>query len=153
MFCGVLRVWLQTAMGAAVEHTPSRTGFWREQSSNHFGSMHAYIIYLKLHCPAGEYECPLIARGLPPRPQGPIDIAKAGGSIPFKNVFPAAAEFTYVVDNPAFSVRAGETLPAKKATAIAVVFKDAGTAVHTARLSVACPTRSATPWVFYLRAV
>lgn len=112
-----------------------------------------YIIQLKRYCLAGEYECPLTARGLPPRPQGPIDIAKGGGSIPFKNVFPAAAEFTYVVDNPAFSVRAGETLPAKKATAIAVVFKDAGTAVHTARLSVACPTRSATPWVFYLRAV
>lgn len=103
---------------------------------------------------AGVYECPLTARGLPPRPQGPFDVARGAGSVPFRNVFHVAADFCYALDNPAFSVRAGEALPAKKSTAIAVGFKDAGgAAVRTARLTVTCPARTPTPWVFYLRAV
>ena len=107
-----------------------------------------------LHFLAGEYQCPLVGSSTPPRPQGPFDLARGTGSVPFKNVFWAAAEFTYAADNAAFTVRAGDALPAKKAAAIAVVFKDAGSAAkRTARLTVTCPARCATPWVFYLRAV
>lgn len=91
---------------------------------------------------------------MPPWPQGPFDLAPGAGSVPFKNVFWAAADFAYAVDNAAFTVRAGDTLPAKKAAAVAVAFKDAaGVAKRTARLTVTCPARCTTPWVFYLRAV
>ena len=103
---------------------------------------------------AGEYECPLVGGSMPPRPQGPFDLAHGAGTVPFKNVFWAASEFAYGVDNAAFTVRAGDALPAKKAAAIAVAFRDAaGAAKRTACLTVTCPARCATPWVFYLRAV
>ena len=54
--------------------------------------------------PAGEYQCPLVGRCIPPKPQGPIDCSKGSGTVQFKNVFTTEAEFLYSVDNSAFQV-------------------------------------------------
>lgn len=63
----------------------------------------------------GDYTIPLFGHCLPPRPQGPYTL-KVGQtiSIPFKNVFPQTMQFSYSINSPAFSVRAPETLKAKK---------------------------------------
>eukprot|EP00955_Chlamydomonas_euryale_P115431 366348-Chlamydomonas_euryale.AAC.12 len=104
----------------------------------------------------GEYEVPLVGRCLPPKPQGPIECGKGSGSVPFKNVFDRDAEFLYSVDNPAFAVsKPSEKVPAKKATNIAVAFKPdpaKGATTRTGKLTVACPSMSSSPWVFYLQA-
>jgi hypothetical protein len=39
------------------------------------------------------------------RVQGPVDCSKGSGSVPFKNVFAADADFVFSLDNPAFQVR------------------------------------------------
>ena len=63
----------------------------------------------------GDYTIPLFGHCLPPRPQGPYTL-KVGQtiSIPFKNVFPQTMQFSYSINSSAFSVRAPETLKAKK---------------------------------------
>jgi hypothetical protein len=100
---------------------------------------------------AGEYTCPLLGRCQPPKPLGPILLAKAAGAVPFKNVFAQEAEFTYAVDNPAFVVKAGERLGAKRGTSIAVAYKGGGER-STGKLTVACPKMTGAQWVFYLQA-
>ena len=74
------------------------------------------------------------------------------GSINFKNIFPKQAEFLYSIDNPAFTVKPSEIIPAKKATVIAVSYKEDASKPRTAKLTVTCPSETQTPWVFYLRA-
>ncbi|XP_021264314.1 hydrocephalus-inducing protein homolog isoform X3 [Numida meleagris] len=109
--------------------------------------------------PGGEYTIPLFGLALPPRPQGPF-LIKAGGStsIPFKNIFPQPTTFRYSVENPAFAVRATETLRPKKTVFMAVSFQGSpdGTKVPvTSRLVVSCARAdglgAGVSWVFYLR--
>jgi hydrocephalus-inducing protein len=51
---------------------------------------------LTLSSPAGgEYSVPLVGRCLAPKAQGPIDVSKGSGSVPFKNVFQVDADFVY----------------------------------------------------------
>ncbi|ORY39534.1 hypothetical protein BCR33DRAFT_853320, partial [Rhizoclosmatium globosum] len=69
----------------------------------------------------GDYVCPLYGHCTTPRPQGPITIkVGATASVSFKNVFTTPASFSFVVDNPAFSVKAQETIPPKKVIVMAI---------------------------------
>lgn len=63
----------------------------------------------------GDYTIPLFGHCLPPRPEGPYTV-KAGQTItiPFKNVFSHTMQFSYSVNSSAFSVKALETLKARK---------------------------------------
>jgi hydrocephalus-inducing protein len=121
---------------------------------------------------AGEYVCPLLGRCQPPKPLGPIMLAKNAGTVAFKNVFSSEAEFLYAVDNPAFSVKPGEKIGAKKSVSIAVTYKgpvaggSAGPVAaaaeqqqaqaqaqrSTGKLTVSCPKLTSAQWVFYLQA-
>lgn len=48
-------------------------------------------------------------------------------SIPFRNVFPRETDFSFTLDNPAFSLgRVAEKLGPKKSTSICVTFKPDG---------------------------
>uniref|UniRef100_A0A8C9LFZ1 HYDIN n=1 Tax=Pavo cristatus TaxID=9049 RepID=A0A8C9LFZ1_PAVCR len=109
--------------------------------------------------PGGEYSIPLFGLALPPRPQGPF-LIKAGGSasIPFKNIFPQPTAFRYSVENPAFTVRATETLRPKKTIFMAVSFEGSPDGTKTpvsSRLVVSCARAdglgAGISWVFYLR--
>ena len=77
---------------------------------------------------------------------------QGSAQIPWKNVFNKQIEFFYSVDNPAFSVKASESLAAKKTTTIAVIYKEDASRPRTAKLMIACPGEAAMPWVFYLQA-
>jgi hydrocephalus-inducing protein len=99
---------------------------------------------------AGDYVCTVTGRSLPPAPQGPFSIRDKGSSIPFKNIFAKAVAFTYAVDNPAFVVSKGETVPAQKGASIAVAFKAQPDMPRNGKLVVTC-AETATPWVFYLQ--
>ena len=72
--------------------------------------------------------------------------------VQWKNIFTKQVEFFYSVDNPAFSVKASESLPAKKTTSIAVTYKEDPSKPRTAKLTVASPGEAPSPWVFYLQA-
>jgi hydrocephalus-inducing protein len=104
----------------------------------------------------GEYHCPLVGRCVPPKPQGPIECGKGSGAVAFKNVFMQEGEFFYSIDNAAFTVaKPSEKIPSKKPTSISVSFKpDAarGLTQRTGKLTVACPSQTPSPWVFYLQA-
>ena len=71
-------------------------------------------LFLSSHV-GGDYAIPLHGHCLPPRPEGPYTV-KAGQTIgiPFKNVFPQTMQFSYTCNNPTFSVKAAETLKARK---------------------------------------
>lgn len=105
---------------------------------------------------AGTYEIPLIGRCVPPKPQGPIECGKGSGVVPFTNVFPTEAEFQYSLDNPAFAVaKPSEKIGSKKTTNITVSFKPdpaKGLTARTGKLTVACPSQTSSPWVYYLQA-
>ena len=77
---------------------------------------------------------------------------QGSAQIPWKNVFNKQVEFFYSVDNPAFSVKASETLAAKKTTNVAVTYKEDTSRPRTAKLVIACPGEAAASWVFYLQA-
>ncbi|XP_044289866.1 hydrocephalus-inducing protein homolog [Varanus komodoensis] len=109
----------------------------------------------------GDYTIPLFGTCVPPKPQGPIQI-RAGSStiIPFKNVFMQPMAFTYLVENPAFTIRATETIRPKKSATITVSFEgnpSGSKAPVTSKLVVSCPRAaglgSAVSWVFYLKGV
>ncbi len=72
----------------------------------------------------GDYVIPLFGLCLPPKPQGPF-VIKPGHSvsIPFKNVFPQLTQFKFCVDNPAFVVKSGDTIKAKKVIQINVAYE------------------------------
>ena len=71
----------------------------------------------------GDYLIPIQGHCLAPRPQGPFNIKAGGGiSIPFKNVFHQARQFSFSVDNPAFAVKTGDTLKPRKVYNIFVQF-------------------------------
>lgn len=104
-----------------------------------------------------EYVCPVTAKCVPPKPQGPFKLSGAGGSVNFKNVFDVETEFTMTTDNPWFTVDRVATVGAKAETQVAVKYgapegweegKDAPT---TGKLLVTCKGSPA-PWVYYLKA-
>ncbi|NXK55437.1 HYDIN protein, partial [Chauna torquata] len=115
---------------------------------------------LQLSSPlGGEYSIPLFGLALPPKPQGPFHV-KAGSStsIPFKNIFLQPTAFRYSVENPAFSVRATETLRPKKTIFMTVSFEGSpagGKAPVSSRLVVSCARAAGLGpgvcWVYYLR--
>ncbi|KAJ3416712.1 hypothetical protein HDV05_000542 [Chytridiales sp. JEL 0842] len=106
----------------------------------------------------GDYICPLYGHCIPPRPQGPITI-KMGSSatVPFKNVFAHPATFNFVVDNPAFSVKATESIGAKKVVSMVITAHaptpNAGEpkGVKVGKLTVTHKGGSNVSWVYYLR--
>ncbi|XP_042303381.1 LOW QUALITY PROTEIN: hydrocephalus-inducing protein homolog [Sceloporus undulatus] len=109
----------------------------------------------------GDYTIPLCGTCVPPKPQGPIQI-KAGTSttIPFKNVFMQSMSFTYLVENPAFTIKATETIRSKKSAAILVSFDgnlSGRKAAVTSKLVVSCPRAagmaSGVSWVYYLKGI
>ncbi len=58
------------------------------------------------------------------------------------------------MDNPAFSVKPGEKIAAKKPTSIAVAFKPdpSGPTQRSGKLTVSCPGQTQAQWVYYLQA-
>ncbi|KAL0040642.1 hypothetical protein WJX79_000331 [Trebouxia sp. C0005] len=100
----------------------------------------------------GEYACQVNGRCLPPKPSGPFEVVKGTVQITWKNVFSKQVEFFYSVDNPAFSVKASESLAAKKTTNVAVTYKEDPSKPRTAKLMISCPGEAPSPWVFYLQA-
>ena len=100
----------------------------------------------------GKYECPLVARCIPPKPRGPIDVKGAGGTVPFRNVFDRDVEFSLVVeDNPSFVVKDKEVIKAKTTANISVQYKPVEGASAMGTLKVMC-AETTSPWCFYLRA-
>ncbi len=94
----------------------------------------------------------LFHRCTPPRPQGPIEIAKGAGSISFTNVLPKQATFSLAVDNPAFVVKASETIAAKKSCQVAIAMsKDTAGQAAIGRLTISCPAETTATWTYYLR--
>ena len=116
----------------------------------------------------GDYLIPIHGHCLTPRPQGPFNI-KAGGSIsiPFRNVFHQARQFNFSVDNPLFTVKAGDTLKPRKVYNILVQFekttnersKQADIPVKLAKLVVTCVQSASRQnrgeeglqWTYYLK--
>ena len=109
----------------------------------------------------GEYIIPLFGMALPPKPQGPF-LIRAGYNIviPFKNVFYQTVTFSFIVENPAFSVRAIDTVRPKKINNITVYFdgNPSGSKTPiTSKLIVVCPPgegrETRIKWVYYLKGI
>ncbi|XP_072823786.1 hydrocephalus-inducing protein homolog [Vicugna pacos] len=110
----------------------------------------------------GEYIIPLFGVALPPKPQGPF-LIRAGYSIviPFKNVFYHPVTFSFIVENPAFSVRAMDSVRPKKINNITVYFEgnpSGSKTPITSKLIVACPPgegsgETGLKWVYYLKGI
>jgi hydrocephalus-inducing protein len=94
--------------------------------------------------------------------------------VPFKNVFSASTTFNFVVDNPAFIVKASEVIPSKKVIQVAVSFKPPGlgdggkgdktaaaqaaaassflsTGPKVGKLTVTSSSNNQVVWVYYLK--
>jgi hydrocephalus-inducing protein len=107
----------------------------------------------------GEFVCSLYGNGVAPRPQGPFLIANgATKNITFKNVFNEARDFSFVVDNPRFSVNVvSQKLDANKEIALTIKFEGpsgdgASEEFTSGKLYVSCPELKALPpWIYYLR--
>ncbi|XP_069312434.1 hydrocephalus-inducing protein homolog [Eulemur rufifrons] len=109
----------------------------------------------------GEYVIPLFGVALPPKPQGPF-LIRAGYNIiiPFKNVFHQVVTFSIIVENPAFTVRATDTVRAKKINNITVYFEgnpSGSKTPITTRLTVSCRpgegSEAIIKWVYYLKGI
>ncbi|KAJ3115022.1 hypothetical protein HDU96_001327 [Phlyctochytrium bullatum] len=107
----------------------------------------------------GDYICPLYGHCIPPRPQGPITIKQGStASVPFKNVFSTTATFNFVVDNPAFSVKATEAIASKRVITM-VIQAHAPTpgnnneprSAKVGKLTVTHKGGSNVSWIYYLR--
>lgn len=126
---------------------------------SHLGETKGILILSSLS--GGEYLIPLFGMALPPKPQGPL-LIRAGHSIiiPFKNVFSHTATFSFTVENPAFSVRAVDSVRPKKINNITVHFEgnpSGSKTPITSKLIVACPpgqgSETAIKWVYYLKGI
>ena len=129
---------------------------------SHLGDTHATLTISSHSC--GDYSFPLHGHCLAPKPQGPFNIKPGSSiSIPFKNVFTQSTQFTFSVDNPAFIVKSGDTLKARKTYNILLSYdaKQADSNVaKTGKLTVTSQ-QSAKPggrgkssvisWVYYLK--
>lgn len=109
----------------------------------------------------GEYIIPLFGMALPPKPQGPF-LIRAGYNIiiPFKNIFFHTVNFSYIVENPAFTVRAIDTTRPKKINNITVFFEgnpSGSKTPITSKLIVSCPpgegSETGIKWVYYLKGI
>ncbi|KAI9356512.1 hypothetical protein DFJ73DRAFT_958267 [Zopfochytrium polystomum] len=104
----------------------------------------------------GDYLCPLYGHCIAPRPQGPITI-KAGStaSVPFKNVFSSTANFSFVVDNVAFSVKAQESIAAKKVVTMVITAHSPPSTEpkgqRVGKLTVTNKGGANESWIYYLR--
>ncbi|KAL4686972.1 hypothetical protein H8959_019100 [Pygathrix nigripes] len=126
---------------------------------SHLGETKGILILSSLA--GGEYIIPLFGMALPPKPQGPFPI-RAGYSIiiPFKNVFYHMVTFSIIVDNPAFTVHAVESVRPKKINNITVSFEGnpSGSKIPiTTKLIVSCPpgkgSETGIKWVYYLKGI
>ncbi|XP_041629003.1 hydrocephalus-inducing protein homolog isoform X2 [Vulpes lagopus] len=109
----------------------------------------------------GEYTIPLFGVALPPKPQGPF-LIRAGYNIviPFKNIFYQTVNFSFMVENPAFSVRAVDSVRPKKINNITVYFEgnpSGSKTPITSKLIVSCPpsegNETGIKWVYYLKGI
>ncbi|XP_008833211.1 hydrocephalus-inducing protein homolog [Nannospalax galili] len=109
----------------------------------------------------GEYIIPLFGIALPPKPQGPF-LIRAGYNIiiPFKNVFLHQANFSFIVENPAFTIRASDSVRPKKINNITVFFEgnpSGNKTPITTKLIVTClhceGSESGIKWVYYLKGI
>nr|XP_004659621.2 hydrocephalus-inducing protein homolog [Jaculus jaculus] len=109
----------------------------------------------------GEYIIPLFGIALPPKPQGPF-LIRAGYNIviPFKNVFLYPVNFSFIVENPAFFIRAADSVRPKKINNITVFFEgnpSGNKTPITTKLIVTCPQgegiESGIKWVYYLKGI
>ncbi|XP_006746825.1 hydrocephalus-inducing protein homolog, partial [Leptonychotes weddellii] len=109
----------------------------------------------------GEYIIPLFGVALPPKPQGPF-LIRAGYNIviPFKNIFYHPVTFSFIVENPAFSVRAVDSVRPKKINNITVSFEgnpSGSKTPITSKLIVSCPpsegNEAGVKWVYYLKGI
>lgn len=109
----------------------------------------------------GEYIIPLFGVAVPPKPQGPFQI-RAGYNIviPFKNVFYHTVTYSFIVEHPAFSVRAMDSVRPKKINNITVFFEgnpSGNKTPITSKLIVSCPPgdgrETGIKWVYYLKGV
>ncbi|XP_045149859.1 hydrocephalus-inducing protein homolog [Echinops telfairi] len=108
----------------------------------------------------GEYVIPLFGMALPPKPQGPF-LIRAGYNIiiPFKNVFYQTVTFSFIVENPAFTIRATDTVRPKKINNITVFFEgnpSGNKTPVTSKLIVSCTPGEggeAIKWVYYLKGI
>ncbi|XP_036202709.1 hydrocephalus-inducing protein homolog [Myotis myotis] len=109
----------------------------------------------------GEYIIPLFGVAVPPKPQGPLQI-RAGYNIviPFKNVFYHTVTYSFIVEHPAFSVRAMDSVRPKKINNITVYFdgNPSGSKTPiTSKLIVSCSPgegrETGVKWVYYLKGV
>ncbi len=112
----------------------------------------------------GDYSIPLHGHCLAPKPQGPFNIKPGSNiSIAFRNIFTQSTQFVFSVDNPAFIVKAGDVLKARKTYNIMITYdaKQADSNVaRTGKLTVT-NQQSAKPegrgksggisWVYYLK--
>eukprot|EP00976_Prorocentrum_cordatum_P058071 1170338-Prorocentrum_minimum.AAC.1 len=64
----------------------------------------------------------------------------------------ARAEFKYIVDNAAFAVKPGESIPAKRVVPIDITFDASKSSQKTGKLVITCPSLSPAPWLYYLQA-
>ncbi|XP_027261798.1 hydrocephalus-inducing protein homolog isoform X2 [Cricetulus griseus] len=126
---------------------------------SHLGETKGILSLLSLI--GGEYIIPLFGIALPPKPQGPF-LIRAGYNIviPFKNVFSHTATFSFIVENPAFTIRASESVRSKKINNITVYFEgnpSGSKTPITTKLIVTCPqcegTESGIKWVYYLKGI
>ena len=107
----------------------------------------------------GEYAFPLHGHCLPSKPLGPFNI-KAGTTtnIPFKNIF-GHTTYAMSIDNPAFTVKASESIRSKKTHNIIVGFDSTNIGQsknQVGKLIVSCshPSGGATvSWTFYLKGI
>jgi hydrocephalus-inducing protein len=86
------------------------------------------------HAVYGTYKCALKGVCTAPVPQGPYKIANgAVREIQFKNVFAAAQEYSFTLDNPAFTVVGGAkaTIPAKTVRPIQIKYTQQPTVAGT----------------------
>lgn len=109
----------------------------------------------------GEYIIPLFGVAVLPKPQGPFQI-RAGYNIviPFKNIFYHQVTFSFIVEHPAFSVRAVDSVRPKKINNITVFFEgnpSGSKTPITSKLIVSCSPgdgrETEIKWVYYLKGV
>jgi len=102
----------------------------------------------------GVYNCPLFGECAPPRPSGPF-VVRTGHSAKtsFKNVFDDSVDYTYTIDNPAFSLHQDTmTYRAKESKDIMFKYDQVEGGSNSAKLNVTASTgpHTGTQWVFYL---
>lgn len=80
--------------------------------------------------------------------------------IPFKNVFYQTVTFSFIVENPAFSIRAIDSVQPKKVNNVTVYFEgnpSGSKTPITSKLIVACPPgegrETGVKWVYYLKGI